>query len=144
MKMLPITVTALILLVTGCATAPSVNKVVPPGNNNEFTATQAIAKVNGVLGTTFPSEPGTVKETIVAGGPSPGRTIPATLQTEVQKKGSNTYLVTFSEQWNGKDFRLSGEGSPVAKEKHFWTFKVTPSGSTLIADSGNFPPQEAR
>lgn len=108
-----------------------------------FTQMQAVAKVNPLLGTTFPKKPETVHGRIGVGGPYPMRTIPAILSTGVQETGAMFYLITFSEQWSAKDFNSTGHPTNANLE-HYWTFRVTPSGSQLVRQGGDLPPQEAR
>lgn len=108
-----------------------------------FSGEQAIAKVNPVLGTQFPSTPSIVHGKIGVGGPAPGRVIPAILQTQVQQINSNTYYVIFTEQWSSKDF-VGNESTAKSVLKHYWKYKVSPSGYTVVAQGGDFPPQDAR
>lgn len=143
MKMVPIIVSALVLLVTGCSTSAAVKNESTQTAASSFTEEKAIAKVNNVLGTAFPNKPGTVRGKVGEGGPAPGRSIPATLQTKVQKDGSNSYLVTLIEQWSAKDFYSSGNTNKSTLTYH-WTFKVSPNGSALVSEDGDFPPQAAK
>ncbi|ADG06886.1 hypothetical protein [Kyrpidia tusciae] len=143
MKMVPTIASIFVLLVTGCFDSAAVKNesAQSTAQPSSFTEEKAIAKVNCVLGTAFPDKPGTVQCKVGAGGP-PGRTVPATLQTKVQKDGPSSYLVTFIEQWSAQDFNSGGNTNKSTLE-HYWTFKVTPNGSALLSQGGDFPPQAA-
>ncbi|QSO47366.1 hypothetical protein [Alicyclobacillus mengziensis] len=145
-------------LLAGCATGnnttstnatPTVTKTISDAKNttkntsNSFTAEKAIANVNPVLGTLFPSTLAIVHGKIGVGGPNPSRTIPATLQTKVQKISTDTYLVTFTEKWSTSDF-VENDANHGITSKHTWKYKVSPSHSNLVSQSGDFPPQSAR
>lgn len=110
--------------------------------SNSFTTKKAIANVNPVLGTLFPSTPSTVHGKIGVGGPNPSRIIPATLQTQVQKSSTDTYLVTFTEKWSTSNF-IENQANHGVMSKHTWKYKVSPNHSSLVSQSGDFPPQAA-
>ena len=142
--MLFVVVLALIILETGCSASVTNGTSETTRQIDSFTETQAIAKANLALGGIFPSKPGTVERNVWEGGPAPGRAIPATLQTEVQRDGKGSYLVTLSEQWSAKDFNGNNSSNNKTTREYHWTFKVTTSGSTLVSEGGDFPPQDVK
>lgn len=110
-----------------------------------FSGTDAIAQANHVVGAVFPGRPGTRKGVVGVGGPAPGRTIPAVLQTKLKTLSpycSDTFRVTFVEWWSAKDFRSGDTGGSTLE--HHWTFKVTSVDTTFLAEGGDFPPQDVR
>lgn len=143
MRTVPVVVLGVAWLATGCAATATTNNTSTDAASASFTVAEAVAKANSVLGTVFPSQPGTIRCQVGAGGPAPGRVVPVTLQTQVRKRGPNTYWVTFRERWSAKDFDSNGNASESMLQ-HYWTFKVTPDDSTLLSQGGDLPPQAAK
>ena len=121
-----------------------------------FTTAMAIAVANRVLGGVFPKAPGTARESLPMGGPSPSRRIPATVTTEVRpiapycartSRYTLTYRLTFTEAWDAKDFKAVGAPGKVLT--HRWVFRVSDNqfgsiSTTFVSQSGDFPPQQVR
>ncbi|MDA8205305.1 MAG: hypothetical protein M0Z36_04490 [Thermaerobacter sp.] len=101
---------------------------------------QAIAKVNNIGGIMFPATPGS-RGGRIHEGPLQGGTIPGHLTTRVHAVGSNSYLVTFPEQWTSHAFPVSGH---ARIRHHQWTFKVTPHLAQVQSGSGDYPTQATK
>ncbi|MHB1125731.1 MAG: TolB family protein [Bacillota bacterium] len=87
----------------------------------------------------FPDIIGKQRGAIHGGGPYPGIKIQGELETKVDDIGNSTYIVTFIESWNVKDFHYEGQNGPELS--HFYKLRVTPDEVKLIEEGGDFPPQ---
>lgn len=103
----------------------------------------AIKKAKEELGIAeFPDQVGMVKGIIHGGGPAPGVEVPGSFETAVQKNDDGSYLVTFTESWNAKDFHYAGEEK--GNLSHYFKYKVTSYGAEAIESGGDFPPQAVK
>jgi len=116
------------------------------GSNNTYstgkalTETVAISKAKEKLGISkFPDNSSKVDGVIEGGGPSPGIEFPGEFETKIEKNGDNSYIVTFTESWNAKEFHYSGQTGPM--RSHFFKYEVTSNNVRSIGDGGDFPPQ---
>lgn len=107
-------------------------------------AIRAVLDSSGFADTsqTFPNQPGQIACVIQGGGPYPGIRVPGTCQTSVARNGS-LVLVTLTESWDARAFHGGDVDPSYGQLSHSWRYKVDGSGNvTLVASSGNFPPQE--
>lgn len=93
----------------------------------------------------FVDSPARVDCVIKGGGPAPGIRVPGSCATSASREGSTgAVIVTFTEYWDGRSFHYAGEPG-VGELSHLWVFAVNPAGRvTVLANSGNFPPQQVR
>lgn len=121
-----------------------------PGINNERSKTnrnaqelEAIKKAKEELGIfDFPDQVGKVEGSIHGGGPAPGIEVPGSFETAVQKNDDGSYIVTFTESWQAKDFHYAGEDKENLS--HYFKYKVTAYGAEAIESGGDFPPQAVK
>jgi hypothetical protein len=125
-----------VVALVGCATSST--------EPNPANAIQKVLAASGFSASsqTFPDEPGESACTIQGGGPYPGIRVPGSCQTSVFWNGS-VFFVTLTEYWDASAFH-GGDTDPYQGQlSHSWRYTVDGAGKvTLLADSGNFPPQE--
>jgi hypothetical protein len=111
---------------------------------NPASAIQKVLAVSGFADSTqtFPDHPGEIACTIHGGGPYPGIHVPGRCQTSALWNGS-VFFVTLTEYWDASAF-YGGDTDPHQGQlSHSWRYAVDGAGKvTLLADWGNFPPQE--
>lgn len=101
---------------------------------------EAISKAMSTMGyNNYHNKPGKLKGMLSMGGKEPGRQIPGELETKVKLNADGTYIVTFIEYWNSKDFKY--EGSKDGTQSHFTTFEVKGDNVKYIKNGGDFPPE---
>jgi hypothetical protein len=116
-----------------------------PSTNSIFTEQEAIINARNALGLDiFPTSPSSTQGVIWEGGPYPGRQIPAELQTQVDMVSTNTYVVTFTESWAAKNFMEQHSDPSHQILNHYWKYEVTSNRTVLIANGGDFAPQDVK
>jgi hypothetical protein len=96
-----------------------------------FTEDQAIQialKTDKGNSVNFPTTPGTKKVEATIGGKS-GTTKNLELRTKVEKKGNDTFVVTFVKDWNIK----VGNKEAIS----YWEFQVNSKGAILLKSEDN-------
>lgn len=144
---LPAALATVALAASGCAGSHPASTPTTTSSRSTTTASAsdpAIARVQASwpIMRVFPDIPGATGRCLLP-GPGMSRGIRATCRTAVSTGAAGPEVVTFTETWPWKAFRLSG--SPHRTQRHSWRFVVEgPRGRViLVGQHGDFPPQSA-